>query len=84
MRNYNPYLEAELMGAWFAERAGKLPEPVTESELQQLDALAQANQDYVGRDLARLVAEARALRAQVQALTLALSSDLALPDRLRG
>lgn len=84
MRNYNPYLEAELMGAWFASVTGKLPEPVTEAELQQLDALAQTSQDYVGRDLARLVAEARALRARVQALTLELSSDLGLLDRLRG
>ena len=36
MRQYNPYTEANMMGAWFESQANRLPAVLTDVELDKL------------------------------------------------
>ena len=92
MRQYNPYTEANMMGAWFESQANRLPAVLTDVELDKLAGEAQAQLEAArqngesaleARDILALVAEIRSLRSRANELTSELSADLGLDRILR-
>jgi hypothetical protein len=68
MSDHDRYHEANRISEWLKSQAGRVPRPLSEEDLQEIEQRAARSWTEASPDLLRLVAEVRGLRSLVHHL----------------